>query len=627
MLHKDIKPSNILIYRGSDGEPLPRLTDFGIGELTDPTQLANRNITLISGTDGLDVGNETSNGTGTRMYAPPELLMGKPFTIQGDVYSLGVLLYQMVVGDLDRPLAQGWERDVPDLLLRDDISRCVEGSEAQRLDSAKELADRLQNLPTRRRALRRRRIARISVAVSIVLVGLLGVSSIWLIRERSLRAVAEHEKDKALAVIKFIPGIFGAVDPRAGEVSGRDVKVADRLDEAVRKLDGGELAHEPEIEALARSTIGAAYKSLSQYKEAEQQFATSLKIRRDVLPTDHPEIADSLEELSGAKWFLGHYQDAATLAQECYEMRLRRFGEDSLEVASSLNYLAAALDKLDQHDEAERLFRRALAIRQQKAQGIDRELVARSMNNLGTCLRDQGPEKQREAEQLLRDSIELVKQLRGSEYVDVANGLSNLGSFYLKTKQYERAEQSYNESLTVKRKVYGDVHSSIAVTLHGLADVYFHLQKHEQAEVTAANAVAVREATIGGLNRYTIESRDLLGKILETRQKFDDAILVLRQSLDARLQSGRSDELEIGDCESRLGNVLCLAGKPEEGEPLLVSGFERLRAGLPRKDPRAIAAGKKLIEQLKRTNRSEDADAIEATLPTTTVMNARPDSS
>jgi tetratricopeptide (TPR) repeat protein len=89
--------------------------------------------------------------TGTRLYTAPELLAGKPPTIQSDIYALGVLLYQVVVGDLHRPLAQGWESDVDNPSLRSDIAACVTGSLAFRLQSADELADRLRRLDQRER--------------------------------------------------------------------------------------------------------------------------------------------------------------------------------------------------------------------------------------------------------------------------------------------------------------------------------------------------------------------------------------------------------------------------------------------------------------------------------------------
>jgi WD40 repeat protein/serine/threonine protein kinase/class 3 adenylate cyclase len=145
ILHKDIKPSNVLIDV-RDGSPRPRLADFGIGMLADPKSLAEVKITVTGFTE---ITAEESSRAGTRLYAPPELLEGRPFTVQGDIYSLGVLLYQLVVGNLERSLAQGWQRNVPDELLREDIEACVDGEPNRRLASALELAARLRLLPQR----------------------------------------------------------------------------------------------------------------------------------------------------------------------------------------------------------------------------------------------------------------------------------------------------------------------------------------------------------------------------------------------------------------------------------------------------------------------------------------------
>jgi WD40 repeat protein/class 3 adenylate cyclase len=145
VLHKDIKPTNILIFDGPDGEPRPRLVDFGIGMLADPEVLRREAITNAGFTHGT-----ARQSTGTPTYSPPEYIAGRPYTIQGDIYGLGVLLYQLVTAKPLEPLATGWERDVEDPLLREDIAACVDGDPARRLSNATELADRLLHLDLRR---------------------------------------------------------------------------------------------------------------------------------------------------------------------------------------------------------------------------------------------------------------------------------------------------------------------------------------------------------------------------------------------------------------------------------------------------------------------------------------------
>ncbi len=152
ILHKDIKPSNVLVQELPGGTIQPRLADFGIGFLADRSQLAARHITET----GFTVITQTSGSsmTGTRLYSPPEVLAGKPFTTQGDIYALGVMLYQMAVGDLHRPLAEGWERDVSDDLIRQDIAACCDGDPNRRPGGASEIAQRIRALPQRRQELR-----------------------------------------------------------------------------------------------------------------------------------------------------------------------------------------------------------------------------------------------------------------------------------------------------------------------------------------------------------------------------------------------------------------------------------------------------------------------------------------
>jgi hypothetical protein len=65
------------------------------------------------------------------------------------VYALGVILYQLVVGDLNRPLVPGWERAVPDPLLCADIALATDGDPARRLGSAGDLAGRVRGLAAR----------------------------------------------------------------------------------------------------------------------------------------------------------------------------------------------------------------------------------------------------------------------------------------------------------------------------------------------------------------------------------------------------------------------------------------------------------------------------------------------
>ncbi len=148
IIHKDIKPSNILIAVEA-GKILPRLADFGVGQLASTAEIHRLDITQAGFTGEVDLSGD-STLSGTQLYFPPEYLVGQEPSVQGDVYALGIILYQLVTGDLSKPLGSGWQRDVEDDLLREDIERCVDMDPLRRFASAQGLAERILSLDERR---------------------------------------------------------------------------------------------------------------------------------------------------------------------------------------------------------------------------------------------------------------------------------------------------------------------------------------------------------------------------------------------------------------------------------------------------------------------------------------------
>ncbi|MBI3417534.1 MAG: tetratricopeptide repeat protein, partial [Verrucomicrobia bacterium] len=148
------KPGNILVSQLSppDAQPTAKLTDFGIGQVVSQEALAG--VTKSDFTRTILAGTSSSK-TGTQLYLAPELVAGKAASPQTDLYSLGVVLYQLLVSDLTRPLATDWAREVTHPLLRDDLTKCFAGNPDERFAGAGLLASQLRSLPEREAVQRR----------------------------------------------------------------------------------------------------------------------------------------------------------------------------------------------------------------------------------------------------------------------------------------------------------------------------------------------------------------------------------------------------------------------------------------------------------------------------------------
>jgi WD40 repeat protein len=181
VIHRDVKPGNILVsspkpeaggWRLEAGGRRPevggqrsevrgqkeaghsslsaKLTDFGIGQVV--SEEALKGVTKAGFTQTI-VAESSSSQTGSQMYMAPELLAGKPATTRSDIYSLGVVLYQLLVGDFTRPITTDWQQEVAEPLLGDDLKHCFAGNPQDRFAAAGLLAKNLRALPERRAAL------------------------------------------------------------------------------------------------------------------------------------------------------------------------------------------------------------------------------------------------------------------------------------------------------------------------------------------------------------------------------------------------------------------------------------------------------------------------------------------
>ncbi|MHC1769419.1 MAG: protein kinase [Verrucomicrobiia bacterium] len=152
VVHRDVKPANMLISSRETGpsDVRVKLTDFGIGQIVSEECL--RGITRAGFTQTI-LSEASSSRTGTQLYMAPELLAGKPASIRADIYSLGVVLYQLLVADLGAPVTTDWARDIADPLLREDLQHCLAGHPEDRFLSSGQLAKNLRSLTARRTAL------------------------------------------------------------------------------------------------------------------------------------------------------------------------------------------------------------------------------------------------------------------------------------------------------------------------------------------------------------------------------------------------------------------------------------------------------------------------------------------
>lgn len=488
VLHKDLKPANVLVQaRPGDHAPgdrwQARLTDFGSSRLLQPERLAELGITAL----GMTVtGAAASEGdSGTPLYLAPEVVAGQPCTVRSDVYALGVMLYQWLAGDLRRPMASGWERDIDDALLREDIARATDGNPARRLDSAAALADRLRNLRARhagraqraareqaarraQRELERARARRpwVVATMTALALGLLG--SLWFAwQAEHARRATEQQVARADAVRGFLQDLLSNADP-GNPAAGHELTVREALTRASSDI-ARRFARTPDTEASVRLTAGSIYTSLGEYDHAERNLRRAVALLARTTGAGSQQTLRARYQLAAALAAASRYADA--------ERELRRTDADAGARLASDPQLALASaqawgrDYLLQAKSAEAVpkIEAAIALQRQIDPGNGQNLYALRTDLAQSYVRIG---RQDEAVTLMRELQDPKYARAGVSASKRASGLLLYGSALLYAEKTKQAEPVLRGALDAINGTFGANSLQAAQAQSALGNLY-----------------------------------------------------------------------------------------------------------------------------------------------------------
>jgi serine/threonine protein kinase/tetratricopeptide (TPR) repeat protein len=655
VIHRDLKPSNILVSL-QDGKPVVKIIDFGIAKamyrrLTDQTLVTHIGDVI-----------------GTPAFMSPEQLEGTLLDVdtRADIYSLGVTLYLLLTGDLPfdleqmrkaggfaavyvreheppRPsarvttakspqaVAESRQTDVAHLrralqgdldwivlkAMAKDRQRRYETANGLALDLERHLRDepvtaRPPSAAYRAGKFTRRHRAAVAfvaaLAVTLVVFAVAtALQSRRVVRERDR---AEAEAKKAAAVSQFLQETLGAADPWQ---SGRDQSVREALRAAAEKVEAS-FKDQPLVAAAVRRTIGLTYIGLGRYGEAEPLLRSALEVRTRERGPDHPEVAESLGDLSLVEERLSRFDESVALARQALAIRQKAGGEgaasaarasrrlgvalffkgeyaeserllrdaleiqsksptaDAIERAGALSDLAQTLGSGRQDaPAAEKLLREALDIRRAK-QGPDHPQTALALNDLAVSRFQQ--QDYQEAEALFREALAADEKSLGREHPETAAALENLGGVLLRTARYDEALALLDRVLAARKKGLGEDDLQVVRTLHNIAVVQTNAGRVAEAEATFAAVLPRMKALQGPDHPEVAQALASWAKLKMDEKDYEAAERLFRQSLGLRLAKLGEDHLAVATGRVKLASVLVLRGRFAEAEPLLEKAHE-----------------------------------------------------
>jgi eukaryotic-like serine/threonine-protein kinase len=572
VVHRDLKPTNVLV--STDGQA--HLLDFGIAKLLDDGRAVETQLTQMGGR------------VLTPEYASPEQILGQPITTASDVYSLGVILYELLTdtrpytlkresrGALEDAIVEEEAQRPSERLGRSPRARALRGDldaivlkalkkapdeRYRTMDAfAEDLARYLEGRPVLARPdsawyRLRRFAARNRLAVGAAGVVLLAIvagagTAIWQAR------IAIAERARAEEANQLMASIFTDADPY-GE-AGKTLTAVELLDQAHKRIRASQAAT-PEQRLELLTLVAFTLNNFQEVERAEAIMSAAIAEAAQVLPERHPKLLHARVVLALTHRYVGEPSRLEAELDALLPVLHESADADPTDLPSAMESAVVLALNQGRNDDSERLARDAIDVASRRF-ASDHPVVLSSQWLLVRSLH-----QQRKADAAYALAAQIMPKTLAAHGGDIRNphvieARELYGRVLARTGRVAEGVEVLADALQGARELFGPTSVAVCFFASNLANQRLQMRQLQAAQENVTESLQACAAAPGRESMPYAATQHIEASIALAARRPQAAVQSFTAAMEAFRRAGKGAEGRLLDARAEYALALAMTG-------------------------------------------------------------------